>query len=238
MIRHGLCALIAAATLLIAPLPPAFAQGAANAPPPAVDTPAPGPNRTGHQAMQACRADFVALCASVAAGGGRKIKCLKDNQAKLSAPCAAAIQAVLDRRGAAASVGQSSAGQGAKPGQPNRKQACQADIASVCPGVAPGKGGVAKCLKDNATLISQPCQAVVAERAAKHAQVKAVRATCAGDVVTLCGLVAKGPDVMACLREKQAQATPSCQQAIASLPAPLPHKVGGPADLVPVPVPR
>jgi len=39
----------------------------------------------------ACKADFEKLCAGVAPGGGRIIKCLQENADKLSAPCKSAL---------------------------------------------------------------------------------------------------------------------------------------------------
>lgn len=218
MIRLTVLALAASGLLLAQPLPSALAQGAPTAPPPA--------EGRGKQAMQACRGDMVALCGGVAQGGGRKIGCLKDNQAKLSAPCQAAIQAVLDQRAVSAAV--AAGPTGGRGGQ--RTQACQADVASVCASISPGQGGVAKCLKDHAALLSVPCQAVVAERAAKHAQVKAARATCSSDAATLCGDAANGRDAMQCLREKQALASSACQQALATLPTHRPRQAGLTSD--------
>lgn len=41
--------------------------------------------------MAACRADLASLCRDAERGGGRKMACLRDNQAKLSAGCASAL---------------------------------------------------------------------------------------------------------------------------------------------------
>ena len=191
---------------------PTFAQTSPPATAPAASTPAaPGP---GKQAMSACRPDMAALCGNVEQGGGKKIQCLKDNQAKLSPDCKAAIQAVLDKQAGAAPAGK----RGAKA-----LDACQADIASNCAGIEQGKGGIIKCLNAKSASLSQPCQVVLADQHAKQEQRKAARASCAGDVTTLCPSVEKGHATMACLREKQASASPGCQQALAALPA---HKPG------------
>lgn len=40
-----------------------------------------------HSAMEACHADVKKLCASVKRGGGRIVKCLKEQSANVSAPC-------------------------------------------------------------------------------------------------------------------------------------------------------
>jgi Golgi apparatus protein 1 len=44
------------------------------------------------QAREACKGDAKQLCADVKPGEGRMMRCLKDNEAKLSAGCKAALQ--------------------------------------------------------------------------------------------------------------------------------------------------
>lgn len=44
--------------------------------------------------MAVCRADSKALCADVERGGGRKLACLKANEAKLTPDCAAVVKAM------------------------------------------------------------------------------------------------------------------------------------------------
>jgi hypothetical protein len=46
----------------------------------------------GRGKMAVCRADSKALCADVKRGGGRKLACLKANEAKLSPDCAAVVK--------------------------------------------------------------------------------------------------------------------------------------------------
>lgn len=45
-------------------------------------------------AVHACTPDYHAYCSSVVPGGGRILACLEQNQAKISAPCAQALQAL------------------------------------------------------------------------------------------------------------------------------------------------
>ena len=59
---------------------------------------------------------------------------------------------------------------------PNRaavRQACQADISSLCPGIQPGGGRIKVCLKQNKDKLSQGCRSAIADamqarRAAKQ----------------------------------------------------------------------
>lgn len=44
--------------------------------------------------MAACRSDAASLCQNVERGGGRRIACLKENQAKLSPACAEALSSL------------------------------------------------------------------------------------------------------------------------------------------------
>lgn len=192
--------------------------------------PADGPVRggPGRQAMAACRGDMQTLCGAVERGGGRKIACLKENQAKLSPGCQAAIQAVLDkagggRAGTAGAAGTNAAGAGAAGAgalsHAAVRQACQSDQATLCAGVAKGEGRIAKCMKDNADKLSPGCQAAMGERKTKMQMLrKDVRAACASDSQTLCGPGVKGHTAMQCLREKEAQVSPGCRQVLASLP--------------------
>ena len=195
-----------AGLVLLAPAV-ASAQGAPPIPPAAAAS-TPAGERTGHQALAACRGDMAALCGNVEKGGGRKMQCLKDNQAKLSAGCQTAIQAVLAKH-------EGAAGNGIK-----LKQACTSDAASLCAGIEKGGGRIARCLKDNAAKLSPACQAAFQERQGMQLLKKNAKQACAADKQVLCGTVEKGHAAVQCLREKQAQASPACQQALASLPAP------------------
>lgn len=65
------------------PASPAAAQGAPT-------QPAPSAQRG---AAAACRADYDALCASVAPGGGRIVACLRQHAAQLSPACREALVA-------------------------------------------------------------------------------------------------------------------------------------------------
>jgi len=48
----------------------------------------------------ACMADYLALCPSVAPGGGRVVACMKEHRAKVSAACKLAVlQHIAEKRG-------------------------------------------------------------------------------------------------------------------------------------------
>jgi Cysteine rich repeat len=53
---------------------------------------AEGGGKRGKGKMAACRADSKAICADVEKGGGRKVACLKANEAKLTPDCAAVVK--------------------------------------------------------------------------------------------------------------------------------------------------
>lgn len=161
----------------------------------------------GRQALQACRSDMATLCADGGTGRRGKLQCLRDSTAKLSADCKAAIQVVLDRQGARKAAAGGAIGRVVP--------ACQADIATVCGDIQKGQGRMAKCLKDNAAKVSTACQAGLADLRATRQR---ARAACAGDVASLCSAGGQPKAGLACVREKQGEASAACQQALAALP--------------------
>ena len=78
---------------------------AASMPPAAA---APGAHRQAG-ALAACRSALQTLCADVEKGGGRKVKCLKDNEAKLTPECKTAL-ATADAKRAERKAARSAAG--------------------------------------------------------------------------------------------------------------------------------
>ena len=80
-----------------APAAPAAAAPAAKTPPPELVA-----------ASAACKTALETLCANVEKGGGRRIKCLKENEAKLTPECKSALDkaaAVHAERKAAKATG-------------------------------------------------------------------------------------------------------------------------------------
>ena len=107
---------------------------------------AAAPTRTN---LRACRSDMATLCLGVEKGGGRRIKCLLDNQAKLSPDCAATISAGQQKRVAVKAV-------------------CGADAKVLCP-KAHGAERL-QCLETNKAQLSPGCAAVVDRKVANKAQ--------------------------------------------------------------------
>ena len=88
--------------------------------------------------MAACRTDLATFCATAAKGGGERMKCLKENQSKLSPDCQASL---------------------AQLGQQARtlQTACAADRQTLCAGVQKGGGAILQCLKSNRDKLSPAC---------------------------------------------------------------------------------
>ncbi len=128
--------------------PPADqAPGAAIAAPPAGGkgaAAAPGKGRG--RRLSACRTDVQQLCASAPAGGGSKIRCLQDNQAKLSPVCAQTLGELRSAKQVA-------------------RAACATDAKALCPGL---KGDQRRaCFTENQSKLSLECSAAVGKRASR-----------------------------------------------------------------------
>jgi hypothetical protein len=178
--------------------PPAAPKaGAAPAAPPATATakpataaPAPAPKAaasttskpTDAQAAairSACRSDYQKVCAGVPTGGAPALQCLEKNKAKVSAPCAKAVNAASGGTAPAAGGGAATASPGAAPAaapavivlRPMRpreelfvlRSACSADVRTLCGGVAPGGGRIMQCLATQAGSISPACKDVLSQ---------------------------------------------------------------------------
>lgn len=98
----------------------------------------------GAQGTGACAGDVQTFCSTVQPGQGRVVQCLKQNKESLSPDCKVRILEVATQL---AEV----------------NQACQDDILWFCPGIQPGGGRIAACLKANMALLSPECKATIAE---------------------------------------------------------------------------
>jgi Cysteine rich repeat len=125
--------------------------------------------------MAACRTDIATFCQNVEAGGGKKMRCLIENQAKLSPDCGAAVQARADKRadrkadaGAAAAVPAQAAGAPNAERPRKRFAACRADMTALCGDVQKGGGARIRCLRDNTAKLSPDCASVLASMPARR----------------------------------------------------------------------
>lgn len=88
---------------------------------------------------QACRADIAAHCANVEKGKGGRVECLRQNEAKLTPACAAAVKAAVEVREAV-------------------RTACRDDRARLCGKGARGEGiGATACLRSKQAELSKAC---------------------------------------------------------------------------------
>lgn len=90
-----------------------------------------------------CKADVEKFCAEVEPGEGRIVKCLKENEAKLSEECKKNKEHMKEE---------------IKAKVHEVKEACSEDIKKLCPSEKPGKGRVLHCLKDNEASLSKECK--------------------------------------------------------------------------------
>jgi hypothetical protein len=124
-----------------------FAVFAQTAPP----APQPDAGGRGGRPMAACRTDMKALCGNVERGAGR-VQCLVDNKAKASPECQSAMAAIQ----------QQMAQRGGRQAARQAREACRADAQALCSAVEPGRGGMMRCLRENAAKVSPACSQALA----------------------------------------------------------------------------
>jgi hypothetical protein len=84
--------------------------------------------------------------------------------------------------------------------EPVASQACRADVEKWCPGVPPGGGRLATCLRENQSRLADPCAAQLGK---VEACATAVRKQCPG---------AEGEAALkACAREHRLALAPACR---------------------------
>ena len=128
----------------------------------------------------ACRSDYQKVCAGVPTGGAPALQGLEKNKAKVSAPCAQAVNAASGGAAPAAGGAAATATPGAAPAaapapalvlRPMRpreelfvlRSACSGDVRTLCGGVAPGGGRIMQCLATQAGSISPACKDVLSQ---------------------------------------------------------------------------
>jgi hypothetical protein len=147
----------------------------------------------------ACRSDFMANCSGVQPGGKEAFECLIRNDAKLSASCQAAVNAVAP-----------------KPAEP---------AAAAAP--APAAPAQFETAPPGAKVERAPPGIQVAPAEAQNEQLKTVQQACTlNDFVSHCSWIApNNPEILQCLKANAADLSPNCQAVVQSLqasPSPAP----------------
>jgi len=106
-----------------------------------------------HQRMQAfeqaCEGDVEQHCKDVQPGQGRMVRCLRNNESKLSASCKEELAQMDEQR------------RRMQERMHGVAEACKGDAQQYCKDVRPGGGRVARCLKDNEAKLSAGCKAAL-----------------------------------------------------------------------------
>src|SRR6516165_1841570 len=148
------------------------------------------PSQAQRDAIRAsCRSDFIANCSGVQPGGKDAFECLKRNEAKLSASCKTAVNAVVPaaseptapqpKRGFPESPQAPAAAPAAATAQSQEDQlkivrsvCTMDDFMAHCSWIAPNSPELLLCLKGNASNLSPACQQAVQTLAAEPAPVR------------------------------------------------------------------
>src|SRR6516165_1579176 len=148
------------------------------------------PSQAQRDAIRAsCRSDFIANCSGVQPGGKDAFECLKRNEAKLSASCKTAVNAVVPaasestapqpKRGSPESPQAPAAAPAAATAQSQEEQlkivrsvCTMDDFMAHCSWIAPNSPELLLCLKGNASNLSPACQQAVRTLAAEPAPVR------------------------------------------------------------------
>ena len=87
---------------------------------------------------------------------------------------------------------------------------CADDAAKLCPGVQPGQGRVAQCLKEHSSELSPACKDNIAKAKEK---IKEFKQACKGDAHKLCKDVKQGGGrIVQCLSQHESELSPACKE--------------------------
>jgi hypothetical protein len=181
------------------------------------------PSATQSSAIRSnCRSDFMANCSGVTPGGKDALDCLKQNLAKLSAPCQTAVSATMPAPPAAAPAA-------AAPTPAAASQTPPAAPSKVVKPATAAKPATAPAAKLNPSPPPPPPPAVAAPAVAPlHVRPLmmperriAIMAICHADVERLCsGIPRIGSGVFDCLAAQASSLTPNCYDALARVSMP------------------
>jgi Cysteine rich repeat len=90
---------------------------------------------------------------------------------------------------------------------------CRDDAAKLCQDVKPGRGAIARCLKEHASELSPACKDNMAKAKAKiKEKAKEVKEACKDDAQRLCeGIKPGGGKIVQCLKQHESELSPSCK---------------------------
>ena len=97
------------------------------------------------------------------------------------------------------------------PGAGTVRQACAADVQTLCPGMKPMDQH--KCLMANISKVSQDCGTALANA---RSAMKEYQQACGADVRQYCGSQPMGPQRHQCVIANQAKFSQACQSALAA----------------------
>jgi hypothetical protein len=183
------------------------------------------PSATQSSAIRSnCRSDFMANCSGVTPGGKDALDCLKQNLAKLSAPCQTAVSATMPAPPAAAPA----AAAPTPAAAPQTPPAAPPKVVKPATAAKPATAPAAKLSPSPPPPPSPPPAVAAPAVAPLHVRPIimperriAIMAICHADAERLCsGIPPIGPGVLNCLAAQASSLTPNCYDAIARVSMP------------------
>jgi Cysteine rich repeat len=106
------------------------------------------------QLAAACRGDVQRFCEGTPLGGGRVIRCLEENAAKLSQGCRK-VMGIQEAPGGGDAAGGNGAASG---GAESAKTACRSDAMRFCSDAVGDQAKMKTCLRSHAAQLSDGCK--------------------------------------------------------------------------------
>jgi hypothetical protein len=103
----------------------------------------PWQNACAANGSRPCAEEIASYCKGVKPGGGRLLKCLKENESRLSPACREKFENI-------------------RKWLEEAKEACSGDVDRFCKDVQPGGGRILKCLREHSGEISPACSKIIA----------------------------------------------------------------------------
>jgi len=157
-----------------------------------------------------CEADAQRFCQGAEPGEGGIVRCLKEHESELTGACKARFRD--GRSGSPRSIQRVA----------EVRAACKDDAARLCKGVKAGGGGIARCLREHASELSDPCKKegdeMEGRRQKVQAMAQALREACKDDTVRFCsGVQPGGAPLAQCLKQHEGELSARCKDAAAQI---------------------